>query len=60
MVKISVDKNKCIGCGSCVAICPKIFTMKDGKAIVKKNDVEKLTCEKDAQDSCPVGAIKIN
>lgn len=58
--KISVDKKKCIGCGSCNAICPKSFTMKDGKAEPTNKQVEKITCEKDAESSCPVNAIKIS
>ncbi|MBC8434946.1 ferredoxin [archaeon] len=58
--KISVDKKKCIGCGSCNAICPGSFTMKDGKAEPTKKEVEELTCETDAESACPVGAIKIS
>jgi len=59
MPKISVDQEKCIGCGSCAAICPKSFEMVDGKAHAKKADVKKITCEKEAADSCPVDAISI-
>jgi ferredoxin len=58
MVKISVDKNKCIGCGACVASCDN-FVMKNGKASYKKYEVEKITCERDAMESCPVDAISI-
>ena len=58
MVKISVDKNRCIGCGACVATCEN-FSMKDGKAFPKKSEVEKITCEKNAAESCPVDAISI-
>lgn len=60
MVKIIVDQDKCIGCGACVATCPKSFEMKEGKAHAIKAEVEKLTCEKDAEAGCPVGAISIN
>lgn len=60
MTKIKVDRNTCIGCGSCVAICPASFEMKDGKAKEKKAQVAKITCEKEAADSCPVNAISIN
>ena len=59
MVKITIDKAACIGCGACAAICPSGFTIKDGKAVSKKASVPKVTCEKDAADSCPVAAIKI-
>jgi len=59
MAKITVDQNKCIGCGACVATCPKAFEMKDGKARPKKASVDKLTCEKAAEAGCPVGAISV-
>lgn len=57
---VSVDKNKCIGCGACVSICEKVFDLKEGKAIIKKGmEKSKLPCVKEAADSCPVEAIKI-
>ena len=36
MAKITIDSKKCIGCGACVALCDKVFELKNGKAIVKK------------------------
>lgn len=57
--KISVNKSKCIGCGACAAVCPNSFEMKDGKAFVVKSEVEKLTCEKEAEAGCPVDAISV-
>ena len=56
--KIVVNQDKCIGCGACVAICPKSFEMKNGKAHTVKAEVEKLTCEKEVK--CPVDAISIS
>lgn len=57
-MKVKIDKNKCIGCGTCVAIAPKSFKLgKDGKAQVIEpvgDDEEKI---KEAAESCPVGAI---
>ena len=50
---VKVDKEKCIGCGACVSICPEAFEMKDGKAHVKG----KGKCAKEAADTCPVQAI---
>ena len=58
MVKISIDTEGCIGCGSCAAVCGKTFEMKGSKAHVKKQP-EKITCEKEAAESCPVNAISI-
>ena len=59
--KIRVDKVKCIGCGSCVAVCDESFEMRGGKAVVKhpKINEEDLTCEKEAVDVCPVSAIEL-
>jgi ferredoxin len=47
--------SKCIGCGSCAAICPDVFEMKGVKAEVKVQ--KKLPCVKEAIESCPVDAI---
>lgn len=56
---VKVDKEKCIGCGACAAICPDVFEMgTDGKSNVKKND-SKIPCAKNAKESCPVGAISL-
>jgi len=57
--EIKINKDKCIGCGNCEALCPKIFKLKDGKAIVVKSSVEKVDCEKEAKNSCPVDAISV-
>lgn len=56
---VSVDRNTCIGCGSCAAICEKVFELKDGKAHVKAGQGNsKEPCVKEAEDACPVDAIK--
>ncbi len=59
MVKIKLDREKCIGCGACASICPKGFEMFEGKAKLKVSEIKKITCEGDAADSCPVSAITI-
>ena len=59
MVKVSVDKKTCIGCGACASICPNVFEMKDGKSIVKKFKAEDAFCAKEAKSSCPVDAISV-
>lgn len=59
MALIKVDSDKCIGCGACVSICPSSFKMINGKAKEKKSEVKKITCEKEAEESCPVQAITI-
>ncbi len=57
-MKVSVNKKECIGCGSCEAICPSVFQLKNGKAEVKKP--EGAPCAKEAAEACPVDAIKIS
>lgn len=57
-MKVKVDQAKCIGCGACVAICPKVFELKEGKAYAKVSDT-KEACAKEAADSCPVQAISV-
>ena len=60
MAKIKVDQEKCIGCGSCTSICPKSFELKDGKAHPKSEEVDEITCEKQAEAACPVNAINVS
>ena len=59
MKNIEVDKNLCIGCGACVAICPQNFDFdEDGLSTVINDTVTKEAVE--ASEVCPVYAIKIN
>lgn len=63
MAKVpQVDKETCIGCGTCTVIAPEVFELgEDGKARVKlKNEeTEKLKNKiQEAVDNCPVSAIK--
>ncbi len=56
---ISVNKNICIGCGACAALCPDTFKLNnDGKSeVIKQEDTD---CAKNAAQSCPVQAISVN
>ena len=59
-MKVKVDKDTCIGCGACQAICDKVFEINDdGISEVKVKEVsEDLEQDvKDAIESCPVSAI---
>lgn len=58
---IKIDKNACIGCGSCCATCPSIFELdNDGLAKVKAEIVseEEKKSVQEAVENCPVEAIK--
>ncbi len=56
--RISVDKEKCIGCGACIATCSACFEMVEGKAKPKKG-ICKDNCCKEAAENCPVQSIKV-
>ena len=55
---LMIDKNKCIGCGTCVAICPveAISFTSEGKAQIDTTKCIKCGA---CQASCPVEAIEI-
>ncbi len=72
MKKIIQNREGCIGCGTCVALCPKFWEMDDseGKANLKdakKNEetgeyelsVEEIECNQEAAEACPVQVIRI-
>lgn len=55
---VTVDKEKCIGCGSCEAVCGEVFELKDDmKAHVKTGADTSKECVKEAIDTCPTDAI---
>ncbi len=57
-MKITVDQNKCIGCGRCTEICPNIFRLNaNGKSEVFTTDTDNGKCAVRAADECPVEAI---
>ncbi|OIP76113.1 ferredoxin [bacterium (Candidatus Gribaldobacteria) CG_4_9_14_3_um_filter_36_15] len=70
-MKIIHEKSKCIGCGSCVALCPKFFEIdEEGIAHLKGSQLDSKTkeeileipkpeCVKEAAEVCPVECIKI-
>lgn len=71
-MKIIHEEAKCIGCGSCVSLCPKYFEMaedsrahlkgseKDSKTEVETLEVSDPGCAREAVDVCPVQCIKIH
>lgn len=61
-LKIAQDRERCIGCGACAAICPSNWFMdEDSKSSLKKTIIEQKEekCNKTAAEACPVQAIKI-
>jgi NAD-dependent dihydropyrimidine dehydrogenase PreA subunit len=55
---LHLDTKKCIGCGSCLEVCPHgVFTIDNRKAQItnKKYCMECGACKK----NCPAGAINV-
>jgi len=71
--KITQKHAGCIGCGTCVALCPKFWEMVEGEMKArpiggKKNEAgdyelevkeSEIGCNKDAEEACPVQVIHI-
>jgi len=58
--KITVDADKCVGCGKCTEICPKTFSLDQESGKAKVINSEDLDCALRASDGCPVNAIIVN
>ncbi len=66
-MKVHIDKEKCAACGSCVAICPEVFEMKDDGSVDVKNEYKGKDITdpaiqdkvKEAVNACPSVAIVV-
>jgi ferredoxin len=61
-MKAYIDKDGCIACGVCVAICPAVFQIgADGLAEVYMDDIPEsfMGSVEETMDSCPVSVITI-
>lgn len=60
----NVDKEKCIGCGACAAICEEVFEITDdgyAKATDEEiKDEEIMENAISAMEGCPTSAIEKN
>ncbi|MDP2874351.1 MAG: ferredoxin [bacterium] len=55
---VKVNKSLCIGCGLCVSLAPKTFSLgQDGKSQAKNPPEDPEEKVKEAVASCPVSAI---
>jgi|UniRef100_A0A7C3WKM0 ferredoxin len=57
--RVVVDKELCIGCGTCAGLCPDIFELDEaeGKSQVIQPEGGDENCINEAIESCPVSAI---
>ena len=54
---VKVDKEKCIGCGACVAIAPETFEFDENGLSKVIDGAAPSEAATEAIGSCPVGAI---
>jgi ferredoxin len=59
-MRIKINREKCIGCGTCAALAPEAFKINgDFKAKVKEGADPDSPAVRDAIKSCPVEAISV-
>ncbi len=60
-MKANVDPELCVGCETCVEMCPDMFEMQGETAVAKSESVPDNLRESclDAAGACPVEAIII-
>jgi NTE family protein len=59
-IEVSVDREKCTGCGLCAALAPDVMRMgTDGKAAVVDGELEWSQADGDFVNECPVRAISV-
>ncbi len=66
MFKILHERQLCIGCGSCAAVCPDFWELaEDGFSTLKRSkgskelELGEIACNQVAAELCPVNCIHI-
>ena len=58
IMAIVIDQDECIGCESCVEICPDVFEMDaDGEKATVIAEDSSADCVDEAIETCPTEAI---
>ncbi len=71
MRKVKIDQDTCIACGMCESTCPEVFnvtgnphsTIKESFRLGSDDEgevSEEVECLEDAEENCPVDAIKVD
>jgi ferredoxin len=55
---IVIDEEACMGCESCVELCPDVFEMTAEEKAIVKNPESDDECVDEAIDSCPAECIE--
>lgn len=57
--KVEIDKEECLGCESCVELCPEVFEMVEDeeKAVVILPEGGDEACIEEAIETCPAECI---
>jgi ferredoxin len=62
-MKIILEREKCIGCGSCQTVCQQYWKLADDGKIEylgpKELTEQGIGCNREAADVCPVQCIRI-
>ena len=58
-MRVFIDEEECIACGTCVELCPDVFQMNEEieKAVVILPEGGPKECIEEAIESCPVSCI---
>jgi len=60
MAKFKVNQEVCIGCGTCISLCPECFELnEEGKSQVKLEECQDNCDSDEVISDCPVRAISI-
>ncbi len=60
-MKACIDREGCIGCGACAAICPQVFHMAEDGLAEAAEQIKRADAElaQEAAQACPVEVITI-
>jgi ferredoxin len=58
--RVVIDSDECVGCQTCVELCPDVFSFDDAseKALVAQPEGGPEDCIEEAMSSCPVECIR--
>ena len=60
-MKVTIDRDGCIGCGLCAATCPEVFRISvDGLAEVYASSEKTADKVREADENCPVSFIGVS